>query len=76
MEIKGTKRKAGAGFEFLGPIAFFSMDSPTDLVESGFLRRVGRLGTVWGYFHRSTSERQLRSATGSCDLALRNNPTS
>ena len=35
------------------------------MVESGFWGRVGRLGTVWGYFYRSTSERQLRSATGS-----------
>ena len=37
------------------------------LVESGFLRRGGRLGAVWGHFHRSTSERQLSRATGSCE---------
>ena len=46
------------------------------LVESGFWGRVGRLGTALGFFLRFTSERQLSRATGSCDLALRKNPTS
>ena len=46
------------------------------MVESGFWARVGRLGTALGFFLRFTSERQLSRATGSCDLALRKNPTS
>ena len=45
-------------------------------VESGFSRRVGRLGAVCGFFLRFTSGRQLSRATGSCDVALRKNRAS